>query len=77
MGDSKGYALHPGAARGFVTVGLSPPPMSTGGFVAELVLSLTASSAALRRRGRPDAPYDEVNERVCYGLGVRCSRFCT
>ena len=50
MGDAMSHAILPGAAIGYLLVGLSLPAMTFGGFIAGLAVALAAGA------GRPRPP---------------------
>jgi zinc/manganese transport system permease protein len=55
MGDAMSHAILPGAAIGYLLVGLSLPAMSLGGFIAGLAVALAAGLVARSTILREDA----------------------
>ena len=57
VGDAMAHALLPGAALGFIGAGFSLLAMSTGGFIAAMIVALLAGLVTRLTRQREDASF--------------------
>lgn len=69
VGDAMSHAMLPGAAVGFLLVGLSVPAMSLGGFVAALAVGLGAGMITRITNQREDASFAALY-LIALALGV-------